>query len=663
MAPRESYTAGVHQTAISPWNRSAPRSDEYDGAFGRHLRPRYLCVIPENGQPATLAENYNVVGVDQWDQHRPSGISGEYVFVSYTRLQFQTYRPEEIDKWSKWSRPGHPIPQSEAREREIKKRMFKGDLQQLYEIGFKAAVNAGVSAFWIDMLCMNEETSRLDAHRICDIARGANRMVIALNESVEDRIRGRSQRDQSPSNDELLYHWGCRVWTLPEMLLAPSRYDLEIWRSAPFDNLHPSERIPKRNMAERAYRDDGQLVRQLVDHFEANLHMTQTELLTIGLQCLTNRETKPYMAADPIYALMTLARRRPLPRDEQSLFEAFAELSLMNDSNMLLERLVCMLPPRRGEQWHKIQDFWGVKLWDIFPQCQVAAIADDQTVLLDGAFGASIEWGELSKVGFLKRKTIWKSIGEFIIRFAPGWLILSIILLATLGRPIKTADYDAEQRKVVYHTTVNPAVAAGIIFFLISFACIASIPEVMFRLYGGKFWSTQAVLFGLEGVPELDWLEEKLFGFSNGRLKWSAFSSTQSQHQLKETEPRIDNEFEATKPLLESLPLADNVTELQSETDRQRLDGEVRPVDPDRIFTIVDTYSMTVMTFRSVHPPSVALICGHEGGMQRAVLCSYDYKTQTFHRETVIRMPTKVLDRIDRIDKFRFSLDSMPLRA
>lgn len=43
-----------------------------------------------------------------------------------------------------------------------------------------------------DMLCMTAETAILDAHRICDIARGANRMVIALNESVEDRIPGRS---------------------------------------------------------------------------------------------------------------------------------------------------------------------------------------------------------------------------------------------------------------------------------------------------------------------------------------------------------------------------------------------------------------------------------------------------------------------------------------
>ncbi len=49
--------------------------------------------------------------------------------------------------------------------------------------------------------------------------------------------------------------------------------------------------------------------------------------------------------------------------------------------------------------------------------------------------------------------------------------------------------------------------------------------------------------------------------------------------------------------------------------------------------------------------------------MRRALLCSYDYKTQTFHRETAIRMSTKVLDRMDRVDKFRFSMANMPLPA
>jgi len=65
------------------------------------------------------------------------------------------------------------------------------------------------------------------------------------------------------------------------------------------------------------------------------------------------------------------------------------------------------------------------------------------------------------------------------------------------------------------------------------------------------------------------------------------------------------------------------------------------------------------MTFRAAQPPVVALLCGSEGGMQRAVLCSYDWTTQTFYRETVLRMETRMLDRMPRIGRVRFGLKKL----
>lgn len=62
------------------------------------------------------------------------------------------------------------------------------------------------------------------------------------------------------------------------------------------------------------------------------------------------------------------------------------------------------------------------------------------------------------------------------------------------------------------------------------------------------------------------------------------------------------------------------------------------------------------MTFRAAQPPVAALLCGSEGGMQRALLCSYDWTTQTFYRETVLRMETRMLDRTPRIGRVRFGL-------
>jgi hypothetical protein len=84
----------------------------------------------------------------------------------------------------------------------------------------------------------------------------------------------------------------------------------------------------------------------------------------------------------------------------------------------------------------------------------------------------------------------------------------------------------------------------------------------------------------------------------------------------------------------------------------------------ERLFTLVDTYSMTVTLFRAVRPPVAVMICGREGGMQRAVLCSYDWRTQTFCRETVLRMKTMVVEKMFRVDRFRFSLiDGQKFRA
>lgn len=64
----------------------------------------------------------------------------------------------------------------------------------------------------------------------------------------------------------------------------------------------------------------------------------------------------------------------------------------------------------------------------------------------------------------------------------------------------------------------------------------------------------------------------------------------------------------------------------------------------------------TVTTFRAVRPPVVALLCGSEGGMQRALMCSYDWTSQTLWRETVLRLPTPVLEKMPRIGRVRFGL-------
>ncbi|KAH8880111.1 hypothetical protein GQ53DRAFT_670571 [Thozetella sp. PMI_491] len=515
--------------------------------------------------------------------------------------------------------------------------MYLEDLEHLYRIGVEAAKSAGLRAVWIDVLCLEKDTAIFDSHRICDIARGSNRMVIAVEQKVSDRLGGAVLPKLPEGLDDLLQEWAARLWTLPEMLLAPAHHGFEIY--AFVDTARLLTHIPKRNMAERAYGVDGRMVRELVDHMEGNLHLTQIELLTRGLDVVMKRPKSQYMNADAIYALMTLSRRRPKPDTNTSEFKAFSRLSLLNDSNLLLERLICILPRCRGTPWHDMQDYWGARLWDIYPMCQVAAVEDDDTVMLDGAFGASIEWGRLSRVGFLKRKTAWRTVADIFVRSAPGWLLIGIVTLATYAKPIDVYTGLGGVKK-----TTNPFIAVGIVFFLIGVATVAVLPYALLSLYRGKFWSTQAMFFGLEGtVTDLDWLEKQLFGFSEGRLKWSPYASTQTRHRIKTAGEHINDECEGEMPVELPLEVATGLSPM---------------IEPDRLFTLVDTYNMNVITFRAVHPPSAALVCGHEGGMRRAILCSYEYSTQAFHREAVLRLSTKVLDRMDRVDRLRFSMKS-----
>lgn len=156
-------------------------------------------------------------------------------------------------------------------------------------------------------------------------------------------------------------------------------------------------------------------------------------------------------------------------------------------------------------------------------------------------------------------------------------------------------------------------------------------PAILHRLYRGKFWSTQAWFFGIEGMPDLAEVERLAFGLKDNRLKWSTNGSILSQHHSGK-----GGECESLRP--------------SSMTPKELKERRLR------VFTIVDTFAMTATAFYAEKPPTVVMVCGREGGMQRALLCSYDWKTQTFVRETVVRMKTLCLERMSRVDRFRFAL-------
>ena len=129
---------------------------------------------------------------------------------------------------------------------------------------------------------------------------------------------------------------------------------------------------------------------QLIDHYENSVPFTPLELVTVALQCLLKRKTAEYLEGDMSYILMGLLRQRPDVLRSNSVFQAFARLSLANDSNLLLKRLIYLLPHRLDDEWCSLNNDWNVMLWDIYPKVQICGLGQDDTVILDGANGATI---------------------------------------------------------------------------------------------------------------------------------------------------------------------------------------------------------------------------------------------------------------------------------
>lgn len=548
----------------------------------RILRPRYLCFLDQPDDTSTL-HGAKPVLVETWLAERGADTEINYLVLSYTGLQFDKNSPDDMDS--------------------------------LREIGERATRNAGLQAYWVDLDCMPDKKElEDDVHRISDVVRGAHSLVIAVGP-----IAG--EAEQHGSTHEYLKIWGGRMWTWPEVLLAPPGSDILVYTRGL--DLNKPLRIDKRNFAALAW-DDAPVARQLIDHYEGTLGLSRLELVILGLQCLKNRSegTKKYCDGDLSYALMGLLRQRPRVDKSDSAFQAFARLSLANDSDMLLERLICILPKDKQGDWSAMDDSWDVKLWDIYPTCQIAGIGDDDTVLLDGAFGATIRWDSFAKVAFTNRETLTRTVSRWLVRGAPVWLFIGA-LTTSASRGIG-----------------SPTLAVGIIFLLLALVTIMISPILVVHIYSGKLWSTQPWLMGFEGHLDLETIENNIFGLAQDRLSWSPFGSPLSRHEEN------GGECEGRDPVATDK----TVRELT-----QRAVSSNEYPEP-KVFSLLDTYTMTVTIFEAVRPPVMALLCGSEGGMQRAVLCSYDWTNQTMYRETVVRMETRVLDKMSRVGKLRFGL-------
>ena len=328
--------------------------------------------------------------------------------------------------------------------------------------------------------------------------RGARSLIIAVS--------GSKEKSESGLHKTALRQWGTRVRTPPEVLLTPSKSDVLVYaRNA---NIDEPMLVHKRNPA--TLWGDASISRELIDHYEENLVLSSLELIAIALCYLHNCQKGFYLPGDIAYALMGLLRRRPTIVKSDTAFQVISRLSLANDNDLLLERLICLLPSTLNQPWYEVKDQWGVSLWDVIPSTQVCGIADNNTVIIDGGYAAVIRWKGFAHVANLVRYSWRRFFFRYAFRSTSCCFIAGISLLAN-GVSLKAAGYDGQNY-----------IAVGAILLVISLCFIVLAPYIIRLLYTGKIRGTQAWFFGFESYIDIPTIELNIFGADMGHLKWSS---------------------------------------------------------------------------------------------------------------------------------------------
>jgi hypothetical protein len=91
-------------------------------------------------------------------------------------------------------------------------------------------------------------------YRICDVVRGAHSLVIAVGRPPADKEEG-----NITTTDGMLEQWGKRIWTFPEVLLAPAGKDIKVYTRGTGTPIS----VAKNQFAARVWKEDAQIARQV----------------------------------------------------------------------------------------------------------------------------------------------------------------------------------------------------------------------------------------------------------------------------------------------------------------------------------------------------------------------------------------------------------------
>ena len=669
----------INKFDMRPGNRKDEIGAEYSA------KPRQLC-------PSTLVV-YDPKS-ESWKVEDNPASTIPFVFISFTRAHFHVDENEEY----------HTTRTIAEGDRTRLEQMSRYVTRQFFQSSESPIDRADASdeyyAYWLDYQCgckPGANDGEMDQYisTICDVVRSAKKVIITL------------PCEPSTFNFSL---WGKSLWTLSEGLLANGNIKVcwpstEMYQDSTRSIRDPDGRLSdiatahsgqeetichtrtwtkleltrifKENEQHRENRPSKEVeqpMRVLAEHFSGTLELSRIELFVTALAAFGNRfSIGSYKDKELSQALMALLHHRINPTTEDSLFHSLAKVNMANDSDDLIERMICWSPSTRPVQnrssdlfslYHlSFPDQFGSRIWNIKPMCEVVGLAkEENTLMIDGCRAMSIRWKNFPRMQYKRSQGFKKRLAEFFVRSGGAWTLagcsyaitylpfflsdgspeyqapdssLNLTASSTLsasatpsasmipGSAIDSYTDDSGLQSLVTIIVTGLGIAIG--FFLSLFG-----PVCVRRLYGGSVMESTARLVAFEGILPRNRIEEMIFGNDKERLTWQPSATPLSEAdrsdiRVGKSPSWLDEDFNEL-----------NYQELDRV--RQRLH-----IPPDhRIFTLVDTGRLTLTLFSARCPPSVALLCGRDGGMLRAVLCSWDFKTDCLYKEAVVRMPSEV---------------------
>lgn len=671
------------EIVTSPWNAdgSIEPYEEYENVhwFWPKHSVNLLDQSPQNKKPQSKVAKLTIPrrlvvkdkATGQWVprktvelRDKKTGMLQPYIFLSFSRANYLDKTNEELRK------------------------MFYlvADRMLEHENARRDPQEPPIEAFWADVDCVSSDTSNpvggteskctRDVNTICDAVRCAQRVYIVLPSDSEDDKR----------------IWGNRIWTFPEVLLAATkiRYCFthaasealftphEVALSDMYNSFWPEiSKLPGSDGTDAAGQVEHEdVIGHLVSHYTKNLQLSELQLFTFAIQAMsrqtTSIDTQGYTTRDMAYAAMGLLSYRLTPDDSDNTFQAIARLSLVNDSNQLLERLLCLLPypetnpPLVNTQLDYVsagsetllrniadKDQYSTHLWDIKPLCDIVGVGDDlyePTVIMDRCRGIPIRWKDFPRLRYAKDlKGLGATVSQTIVYFgvwfiATGFgLFSSAIALALAFTDNSSGQTTTDQTsrnllKYLRHTVVPQYLQGIALYFGVAWIISWFSPWAVRQLCNGGSRGSSSHLIGFEGTMSIHDLEKTIYGNFNNRLSYAA-SSTVFSRNMRDSKIRMGRE-------------PDDPNYWKNEMKRLHFP------DTHRLFTIVDTGDMTVSVIAAERPPVVALICGREGGMLRVLLCSWRFEKNCLYRESVVRMRSSLEEQATHNDWLKISLAS-----